>query len=127
MATTVEITLGDDGKLTVGIAEEPSADLDDSQQVADIGQALAMAKHLLMNPPADTDEASEQGGADDDSAPDADDASQQGAPADPGQQQAAPTSPADAGGGAGPAGAAPGGDAKALWDALASQQHQPAH
>jgi hypothetical protein len=121
MATTVEITLGDDGKLTVGIAEEPSADLDDSQQVANVEQALAMAKHLLANPPADTDEASEQGGADDDSAPDADaaGAAQPAAGGDAGAAQPAAGGDAGAGGGGG-------GDAQAMWDQLAQQQG-PAH
>lgn len=123
MATTVEITLGDDGKLTVGIAEEPSADLDDSQQVASVDQALAMAKHLLANPPADTDEASEAGGPDDDSAPDAD-------AAGAAQPAAMPAAGGDAGAAqpaaGGDAGAGGGGDAQAMWDQLAQQQG-PAH
>lgn len=120
MATTVEITLGDDGKLTVGIAEEPSADLDDSQQVASVDQALAMAKHLLANPPADTDEASETGGADADDAGAASGAAMPAAGGDAGAAQPA------AGGDAGAAQPAAGGDAQAMWDQLAQQQG-PAH
>lgn len=126
MATTVEITLGDDKTLTVGIAEEPSADLDDSQQVASIDQALAMAKHLLMNPPADTDEGSEGDEADSDDA---------GGAGGGGASASAAGSPggADGSGGAGgmastggAGGAAGGGDAQAMWQELAQQQG-PAH
>lgn len=51
MATTVEITLGDDGTLTVGIADQPSTDLDAQQPAANIQQALKMAGHLLQSPP----------------------------------------------------------------------------
>lgn len=126
MSVCVEITLNDDKTLTVGICEEPSADVDNSQPAGSIDEALKMARHLLMNPPADTDEASEPGGADDDSAPDAD---------------AASGGDASSAGGIGPdgsglntnmgapsqsAGAAPSSDPKAIWDELAAQG-QPAH
>jgi hypothetical protein len=60
-AVTIEITSNGDGTFTVGMCDQPSSDSDSSQQVTDIGQALAMAKHLLMNPPADTDDASGDG------------------------------------------------------------------
>lgn len=126
MATTVEITLGDDKTLTVGIAEQPSADLDDSQQVATLDQALAMAKHLLTNPPPDSDEGDEDG------APDADDAGgAAGGAAQPmpggGAGLAASATPAAGGAGQGGASAGGGGgDAQAMWDQLAQQQG-PAH
>lgn len=55
MSTTVEITSQDDGSFTVGIVDQPSADVDDQQQVQDINQALKMAGHLLQNPPSDND------------------------------------------------------------------------
>lgn len=119
MATTVEITLADDQTLTVGIAEQPSADLDDSQQVANIDQALAMAKHLLTNPPADTDnEAGE------------DDSAAGGAGAPTAQASGSPGG-ADGSGGAGGvattgSGGAGGNDAQAMWQQLAAQQG-PAH
>lgn len=59
---TIEITSNGDGTFTVGMCDSPSADVDDSQQVGDIAQALVMAKHLLLNPPADTDDDSGAGG-----------------------------------------------------------------
>jgi hypothetical protein len=65
MATTVEITSSDDGTFLVGIVDQPSADVDDQQQVQSIDQALKMAGHLLQSPPADndTDDAGQKPGA----------------------------------------------------------------
>lgn len=126
MATTVEITLGDDGKLTVGIADQPSADVDDAQQVANVAQALAMAKHLLENPPqdGDSDDASgaggdsAAGGAGDAAA--APDAAAGGAPTTDNGAQADTSGAGGAGGAAGQPSAAD------IWQQLASQQG-PAH
>ncbi|NUX58674.1 hypothetical protein [Paraburkholderia youngii] len=109
MAQTVEITQADDGSYTVGLVDEPSADQEDTQQVQSIDQALAMAKHLLSNPPAD------------DGDNDADDQGQAGAADDTNQPATAGSSPAAAA-----SGAKGGNDAQAMWDQLAAQQG-PAH
>lgn len=90
---TIEITSNGDGTFTVGMCDSPSADVDDSQQVGDIAQALAMAKHLLLNPPADTDDSS------------------QGAGGDPSQG----ATPDQTGAGAG------GNDAQSMWDQMAAE------
>lgn len=50
MSTTVEITLADDGSISVGLADGPSSDPDDMQPAKSIGDALAMARHILSNP-----------------------------------------------------------------------------
>lgn len=57
MATTVEITLADDGTISVGLADEPASDSDQMQQAPSIDAALKMAAHLLQNPPADASQA----------------------------------------------------------------------
>lgn len=63
MPTTVEITQADDGSFTVGMVDQPSADVDSQQQVGSIADALKMAQHLLSSPPADTDQGDDQTGA----------------------------------------------------------------
>jgi hypothetical protein len=47
MATTVEITLSDDGKVLVGITDTPS-DPSAMQPAGSIQEALAMARHILQ-------------------------------------------------------------------------------
>jgi hypothetical protein len=115
MSTTVEITLGDDGKLTVGIVDQPSAEQDNQTQAADVAQALTIAKHLLENPPDDQD------GDGNDTAADGSTPAGQGAPADSGSGAVADASAAQPSGDAG----ASGPSAQAVWDDLAQQG--PAH
>lgn len=110
MATTVEITMGDDGTFTVGMVDQPSADVDDQQQVGSIDQALKMAGHLLQNPPADSDDQS--GGAAD--------AGGGAAGAAGGSGDGAQAQPASTGGGA----AQP--SAQDMWNQMA-QQGTPPH
>lgn len=47
MATTVEITLSDDGKVMVGITDAPS-DPSSMQPAGSLADALAMARHILQ-------------------------------------------------------------------------------
>jgi hypothetical protein len=109
MATTVEITLGDDGAFAVGLVDAPAADADSQQQAGSIDEALSMAKHLLENP--------EQGAGADDMADGSEGAPSAAAGPAPGAEQGAPM-----GAGNGPAA---GSDSKQIWDELAAQG--PAH
>lgn len=123
MGVTVEITLGDDQTLTVGIVDQPSADVEDTQQAQDIQQALKIAGHLLMNPPADGDSddgsGASGGGADSAGAGASADPSGGGAPDDA-------SSAAPAGAAGGPGGANGGQSAADMWQQMAAQQG-PAH
>jgi len=111
MGVTVEITLGDDQSLTVGIVDQPSAEVEDTQQAQDIQTALKIAGHLLMNPPNDGDaDDSAGGGGGDDSG-------------------AAPAGGADSGSpgaSAAPDAAGGGQSASDMWTQMAAQQG-PAH
>lgn len=132
MSVTVEITLDDSGKLTVGIDDDPTADPESTQPADSINQALAMAKHLLENPPAEG-----SGDADDGDGlnMNAGGNGPGGSPMPPSGSNATggagdASAALSAGGGPGSAGGAGGGggggDAKAMWDELAAQQG-PAH
>jgi hypothetical protein len=107
MSTTVEITLGDDGKITVGIADQPSST--QQQPAGNVAEALAMAKHILSAPPA----ANSPGGVPDSGA-------------SPGGTSDAPGSPPGGVAGASDSSGAVASDPKAIWDQLA-QAGQPTH
>lgn len=119
---TIEITLSDDGKITVGIADQPSST--DQQPVDNIQQALVMAKHLLT-------QASTQSG----SAPDGSASPDGGAASDPsgsgdmqpsGQSEAPGAPPGGVNGPSDNNGAVSSSDPTAIWNELAAKG-QPAH
>jgi hypothetical protein len=102
MGTCVEISVDDSGAITVGLTDEPS-DSSQGQPAKSIGDALAMARHLLMQPQQSSDQTSS--------------GTPNGAGGGTGPDAAGTTvsSTADAGS----SGEAGSGDAKALWDSLA--------
>lgn len=122
MSVCVEITMTDDGKFTVGICDEPSSDADDTQPAATMAQALAMAKHLLMNPPQDGDADDGASGGDASASPAAPDASGAGDPSAAPDASAAPAA-GGAGGAGGDGSAQP--SAQDMWNQLSQQG--PAH
>lgn len=117
MPTTVCITAQDDGSFVVGLDDDYQADGDegaDSQQVANLAQALAMAKHLLLNPPADQGEA------------DSDDSGASGGAGGDSGGSAGPASPGPASGAQSAGADDQGPTAADVWNELANQQG-PAH
>lgn len=106
MGTCVEIAVDDSGAITVGLCDGPS-DASQTQPAKSIGDALAMARHLLMQPQQSSDQTSS--------------GTPNGAGGGTGPDAAGTTvsSTADAASGTGSNGEAGSGDAKALWDSLA--------
>lgn len=112
MSTTIEITLSDDGKITVGMSDQPTST--EQQPVADIKQALAMANHLLT-------QASQQGNAQP--------APAEGSPGDVGpngQSEAPGAPPGGVSGMSDNSGAVSTSDPSAIWKELAAKG-QPTH
>lgn len=107
MSTTVDITLGDDGKLYVGLEEsgEAAEDTSNMQPAASLDEALKMAGHLLQT-------SGGAGGTQPGGQP-------SGAPADQSGAGDQSQAPADAG--------ASQPDAKAMWDEMAANQQTPPH
>lgn len=117
MGVCVEICLNDDNSLTVGIVDQPSADIEDTQPAPDIQTALKIAGHLLMNPPADGDADDSPGGG----------SGGDGSDASGGGDDGSDASGGSPGASAAPAGGAGGGQsASDMWQQMAAQQG-PAH
>jgi hypothetical protein len=108
MSTTVEITVSDDGKVTVGIADQPTSA--DQQPAPDIRAALQMAMHILQQGASNTGQSG--GDSPDTSAPSG--------------QSDAPGAPPGGVAGASDSSGAVATDPKAIWDQL-QQQGQPTH
>jgi len=127
VSTTVEITLGDDGKISVGLTDAPSSVPEDMQPASSLADALQMARHILSNPQAaQQEEASEPPDGDDDTSLSGSAAATAGSGGTPngkgggtGPDQSGPAV-ADDTQGPGAATGNNGQDAKAIWDALAN-------
>jgi len=119
MATTVEITLSDDGKVLVGITDTPS-DPSSMQPAGSVADALAMARHILQ--PSDKGGPQVPGSSAGGTATGVD---QSGAMSDGSTVQDAGTASGD-GPPASSADSKSPTDARAIWDELA-QQAIPRH
>lgn len=111
MSTTIEITLSDDGKITVGMSDQPTST--EQQPVADIKQALAMANHLLTQASAAPGNDNEQGEA-------------QAGMSESGQSEAPGAPPGGVSGMSDNSGAVSTSDPSAIWKELAAKG-QPTH
>lgn len=127
MSTCVMICTDDKGAVTVGLGDPP-ADASDMQPAKSVGDALAMARHLLTQPQTGTDSP----GQTSDGTQTGDEAAGGPSGTQPGNGMGGGTGP-DAGGstvsstqdtGAGGSKSGQPGDAQAMWDALA-QMNMP--
>jgi hypothetical protein len=112
MGTCVEIAVDDNGQVTVGLCDEPS-DSSQSQPAKSIGDALAMARHLLTQP-------QQAGQSSDQTSSGTPNGVGGGTGPDATGTTVSSTQDAGSSGEAGPQ------DAKALWDSLA-QMNLPQH